>query len=147
MDSVWSFHTESSSFPRACTLSASRKQLFRIVVWFDLIVLVYMDSLNKTRSLFYIKVHENGDKWLGAGEVLQLHALADWVIRANEKKTCGFSGSLCGVLSGAWSYKHRSFPRFSVEKCEVRHSLKHAKYCMLIIQFNNRLFSHDMRDI
>jgi len=27
-------------------------------VLFDLIVLFYMDSLNKTRSLFYIKVHE-----------------------------------------------------------------------------------------
>jgi len=26
--------------------------------WFDLIVLFYMDSLNKTRSLFYIKIHE-----------------------------------------------------------------------------------------
>jgi len=25
---------------------------------FDLIFLFYMDSLNKTRSLFYIKVHE-----------------------------------------------------------------------------------------
>ena len=28
------------------------------VIWFDLIVLFYMDSLNKTRSLLYIKVHE-----------------------------------------------------------------------------------------
>jgi len=28
------------------------------MVWFDLIVLFYMDSLNKTKSLFYIKVRE-----------------------------------------------------------------------------------------
>jgi len=27
-------------------------------IWFDLTVLFYMDNLNKTRSLFYIKVHE-----------------------------------------------------------------------------------------
>ena len=27
-------------------------------ILFDLIVLFYMDSLNKTRSLFYIKEHE-----------------------------------------------------------------------------------------
>jgi len=26
--------------------------------WFDLIVLFYMDSLNKTRSIIYIKVHD-----------------------------------------------------------------------------------------
>jgi len=27
-------------------------------VWFDFIVLSYTESLNKTRNLFYIKVHE-----------------------------------------------------------------------------------------
>jgi len=30
----------------------------KALIWFDLIVLFYMDSLNKTRILFYIKVHE-----------------------------------------------------------------------------------------
>jgi len=30
--------------------------LIRAVIDFDLIVLFYMDSLNKTRSIFYIKV-------------------------------------------------------------------------------------------
>jgi len=30
----------------------------RVPTWFDLKVLFYTDSLNKTRSLFYIKVYE-----------------------------------------------------------------------------------------
>jgi len=32
--------------------------MLKFTYWFDLIVLFYVDSLNKTRSLFYIKVHE-----------------------------------------------------------------------------------------
>jgi len=36
----------------------AKRSLVWILIWFELIVLFYMDSLNKTRSLFYIKVHE-----------------------------------------------------------------------------------------
>jgi len=39
------------------TVSGVINQLVNLI-WFDLMVLFYMGSLNKTRSLFYIKVHE-----------------------------------------------------------------------------------------
>jgi len=48
-----SFFELSGSCPFSFT---SPNWLFQ--VWFDLMVLFYMDSLNKTRSLFYVKVHE-----------------------------------------------------------------------------------------
>ena len=57
------------------------------LIWFDLIVLFYMDSLNKTRSLFYIKVHEAKKaliKDIGLVNRVHLTALVSVVFRLHQ---------------------------------------------------------------
>ena len=50
-------HSDSEwSFPTKKVKRVKRMKLWW--TWFDLIVLFYIDSLNKTRNLFYNKVHE-----------------------------------------------------------------------------------------
>ena len=52
--SNWQFHHN-----RRKKLKTRQEKIEVSRVWFDLIVLFYIDSSNKTRSLFNIKVHES----------------------------------------------------------------------------------------